>query len=171
MGKYLHKSKPKGNILNRVAAVLFCLTLFLTYLVTGLYARYTTSGRSGDNARVAKFSIEGEEMLSQTIEADLIPGESKTANLVIHNESEVAVEYTIDVTNVTINLPLSLRMEKTGSSPTVATNGTTFTAQWLPGSHRDKYELRIDWDKEKTDSDWMGKVDYITVTVTAKQID
>ncbi len=170
MGKYLHKSKPKGNILNRVAAVLFCLTLFSTYLVAGLYARYTTSAQSDNNARVAKFSIVGEDALLQTIEADLIPGGSETAKLVIHNESEVAVEYTIAVTNETNNLPLSFRMEKKGSSPAVATNGTTLTAQQLPGSHTDNYELRINWNEEKTDPAWMGKVDYITVAVTATQI-
>ncbi len=172
MRKCLHKSKPKGNILCRAAAVLFCLTLVSTYLVTGLFARYSTSGQSADSARVAKFSISGDEKLSTGIEVKLIPGGSESANLVINNNSEVAVEYTIVVTNVTENLPLSFRMEKPDSSLVSVQSGTPFTAEQLPGSHTDKYVLHIDWTEGDNDPEkWMGMVDYITVTVTATQID
>ncbi len=172
MGKYLFKSQK--NIPMRIAAVLLCLTLFSTYLVTGLFARYTTSAQGSDHARVAKFSIQGSGALSRSIEASLFPGESQTATLIIENNSEVAVEYTVAVTNVTNNLPLSFRMVKEGASPTVDTNGTTFTARQIPGSHTDKYTLYIDWKADNDgnrDPDWMGKVDYITVTLTAVQID
>ncbi len=171
MGKYLHKNKTQMNIPIRVAAVLLCLTLFSTYLVCGLCARYATSVQSSDHANVAKFSITGSGTLLQPIEAGLVPGESKSVTLVIHNESEVAVEYTIAVTNVTKNLPLSFRMEKTGDSPAVAADGTTFTAQQLPGSHDDSYTLYIDWAAADNDLARMGMADYITVTVTAAQID
>ncbi len=172
MGKYLFKSQK--NIPMRIAAVLLCLTLFSTYLVTGLFARYTTSAQGGDHARVAKFSFEGSGELLQSIEASLFPGESQTATLIIENNSEVAVEYTVAVTNVTNNLPLSLRMEKIEASSTVDINGTTFTVQQIPGNHIDMYTLYIDWEAttdEDRDPDWMGKVDYIAVTVTAVQID
>lgn len=172
MGKYLFK--PQKNIPMRIAAALLCLTLLSSYLVTGLFARYTTSVQYSDNARVAKFSIQGSGTLLQSIEAGLYPGESKAATLIIENNSEVSVEYTVSVTNVTNNLPLSFRMVKEGSSPTVDANGTTFTAQQIPGNHTDRYTLYIDWaaatDKDR-DPDWMGKVDYITVKVTAAQID
>ncbi len=172
MGKYL--LKPQKNIPMRIAAVLLCLALFSTYLVTGLFARYTTSAQGSDHARVAKFSIQGSGELLQSIEASLFPGESKAVTLVIENNSEVAVEYTVAVTNVTNNLPLSFRMVKEESSPILVANGTTFTAQQIPGDHIDKYTLYIDWEAENDenrDPDWMGKVDYITVTVTAAQID
>ncbi len=172
MGKC--KNKTQMNIPIRVAAVLLCLTLFSTYLVSGLFARYATSTQGSDHARVARFSIQGSGELSQSIEASLCPGGSKTAALILENKSEVAVEYTITVTNVTNNLPLSFRMEKEGSSPALETNGTTFTAQQIPGSHTDRYTLYIDWEvktEEDRDPAWMGKVDYIKVTVTAAQID
>lgn len=171
MGKYLRKSKASINIPIRVAAVLLCLTLFSTYLVSGLFARYATSAQSSDHARVAKFSITGSGSLSQPIAASLIPGETTAATLIIQNDSEVAVEYTVTITNVTNNLPLHFRLEKEGASPTVQTNGTALTDQQIPGSHTDKYTLFIDWDAADNDPAWMGMVDYITVTVTAAQID
>lgn len=171
MGKYVHENKIKMNISVRVAAVLLCLTLFSTYLVAGLFARYATSAQSNGNARVAKFSIAGGGMLSQSIEASLIPGESGTETIEIQNNSEVAVEYTVAVTNETENLPLSFRMEKEGTSSAVAVNGTPFTDQQLPGSHTDRYTLYIDWKAEDNDPARMGMVDRITVTVTAAQID
>lgn len=171
MGNHFPKNKTKGNLLIRVAAVLFCLTLFSTYIVAGLLARYSTSTQSGDYARVAKFSIEGSGKLLQALEVAIFPGEEAPADLVITNNSEVAVEYTVTVTNETNNLPLIFRMGKADSEPKPIGDGTAFTDQQLPGSHTDKYTLYIEWPAEKNDLSLMGMVDYITVTVTATQID
>lgn len=133
MRKDHHKRKTKMNIPVRAAAVLLCLTLASTYFVSGLFARYSTSDQSGGNARVARFSfnggigenIGGKMILSQLIEADLIPGGSEEVPLIIENNSEVAVEYTIDVTNETNNLPLQLSIgDKTGSSVTSPAQGS-----------------------------------------------
>jgi len=170
MGKYQHKNKTKMNIPICIAAVLLCLALFSTCFVSGLFARYAASTQSGDDARVARFSIEGECTLWNTIDASLIPGESKTVKIDINNDSEVALEYTVTVANETNNLPLELRMEKTGGAGPADTD-TTFTGQWLPGSHTDKYTLYIKWDEDKNDPALMGMVDYIKVTVMAAQID
>ncbi len=179
MGKRLRESRIKRNIPICVAAVLLCLTLFSAYLVTSLFARYTTSAQSSDQARVAKFSIKGGDKFSTPITADLIPGEYKKVYLDIKNDSEVAVEYTLEVTNETQNLPLSFRMVKDdGSSelPDVHTSGDyiTYTEQKLPGSHTDEYMLVIDWlasEDEDRDPNMIGMVDHIKVTVTAAQTD
>ncbi len=186
MGRHPRTDQAKRNIPIRVAAVLFCLTLLSTYLVTGLFARYTSSAEGGDHARVAKFSIQGKltqdgATFKQSIEAGLAPGDSNPATILIENNSEVAVEYTITVKNETNNLPLSFRMEKGSSSPDVTRDGATFTAQQLPGDHTDKYTLYIEWPKPEGDGkeqenrekelSRMGMVDHITVTVTAAQID
>lgn len=169
MGK--HQNKPKRNIPLRVAALLFYLTLCTTYLVSGLFARYTASSQSGDQARVAKFSIRGGDALSQTIQADVTPGPSTDVSLVIFNESEVAVEYTVEVAQVTNNLPLSLSLANQDGAPILTQNGTQFTARQLPGNHTDKYSLKIEWTNTGNDLALMGMVDHITVTVTATQID
>lgn len=177
MGKYLRKSKRKMNIPIRVAAVLLCLVLFSTCLVSGLFARYAIGAQSSDQARVAKFSIEGSCELSQPMEASLIPGGAEDATLIIQNNSEVSVEYTITVTNVTNNLPLSFRMEKAGASPAVQAGGSTLTDRQTPGGHTDQYTLHIEWPEPADDAakiedlERMGMVDYVMVTVTAAQID
>jgi len=173
MGRHQPKKQIQKNIPIRVAALLFCMTLLSTYFVAGLFARYTTSAQSSDHARVATFSISGGEYLSETvtIEANLFPDNGKDVNLVIQNDSEVAVEYKIEVTNVTNNLPLSFSMEKKGSSPDITGNGTTFTAQQIPGNHIDSYTLKIKWPTDDGNLALMGMVDYITVTVMATQID
>lgn len=171
MGKYLHQSKPKVNIPVRIAAVLFCLTLFSTYLVGGLFARYTASGQSGDEARVAKFSIEGSGTLSQSIVQDFKPGDSEELTFTITNNSEVAVEYTVTAAIETKNLPLSMSMKK--GDATVA--GATHTETQLPGSHTNTYTLHIEWNKDAANAKdpdmYMGRVDYISIKVTAVQID
>jgi len=171
MGKYFHKNKTKMNIPVCAAAVLLCLALVTTYFVSGLFARYAASAQSSDNARVARFSIEGEGVFSQPIEASLIPGDSAEAELIIKNNSEVAVEYTVKVTNVTKNLPLQFSVERSGTAPDVQGNDITFTEEKFPGSHTDTYTLHINWLKSDGDIDRMGMVDYIDVTVIATQID
>lgn len=177
MGRALHQNRTPKNIPIRVAAVLFCLTLLSVYLVTGLFARYSTTAQSSDQARVAAFSIQGGGALSKTIKAEVAPNGSGTVTLAIHNKSEVAVEYTIVVDNETNNLPLKFALTKTDATsttpnPVANENSTTFTAQQIPGDHTDKYTLTINWPKETTDDlALMGMVDHVTVTVTATQID
>jgi len=171
MGKYFHKNKTKMNIPVCAAAVLLCLALVTTYFVSGLFARYAASGQGSDNARAAKFSVEGGGVFSQPVVADFTPGDFIESEFSVQNNSEVAVEYTIEVTNVTKNLPLQLSMGKESSAPAVQKNDITFTEQKLPGSHTDNYTLRIEWPEKNNDSTLMGKVDYILVTVTATQID
>lgn len=128
---------------------------------------------------MAKFSITGAGALSQPIAAELVPGGSQEIKLSIKNDSEVAVAYTVTVTNVTKNLPLTFNLVAGNASPAALEtqaneDGATFTAQQLPGSHTDEYLLTISWPTD-ADADsslaMMGMVDHITVTVTAAQID
>ncbi|MBR6669426.1 MAG: hypothetical protein IKL31_01610 [Ruminococcus sp.] len=50
------ESRSKLNIPLQLAAVLICLTLISIYLVSGLYARYTTKHTTPTTAAVAEFS-------------------------------------------------------------------------------------------------------------------
>ncbi len=172
--------KVKGNIFMRIAAVLFCATLFSMYLVSGLYARYTTSTINNDSARVAEFNITQEGTFFEAFEANIIPGETQGADLTITNKSEVAMEYTLTVTNVTGNLePLKFTLYSVDGTITPVSsesheNGISkYGVTQIPGEHTDKYRLNIIWepsDKEKA-LESMGMVDYITVSVTATQVD
>ncbi len=173
------KRKVKVNIFMCTAAALLCATLFSMHLVGGLYAKYATGTRDSDSARVAAFSIEQEGTIFDTIEADVAPGTTQSAELTITNKSEVAMEYTLTVTNTTGNItPLKFKLRADGATPSVATesyeNGISInSACQIPGDHTDKYFLDIVWEPgdNEEDLEFIGMVDYITVSVTAAQID
>ncbi len=171
----------KVNIFMCMAALLLCATLFSMHLTGGLYARYTAGTGGSDGARVAEFSITQEGTIFQHIVADVIPGETESVKLIIKNDSEVAMEYTLKVTNVTGNIaPLKFKLKPAdANTPAVTTesydNGISInSAVRIPGNHTENYKLNIVWDKnenEEKDLALIGMVDYITVSVTATQID
>jgi len=170
----------KLNILMYTVAILLCATLFSTYLVGGLYARYTTNMNDSDSANVAAFNIKQEGTIFDTIETTITPGATQSVNLTITNKSEVAMEYTLTVKNVTGNIePLKFVLKSAdGSISPVPTeshkNGISINSvQQIPGEHTDDYILNIVWEPSDEEDALarIGMVDYITVSVTATQID
>lgn len=86
-----------GGIILRAALVLFVLILLSVHLMGGLFAKYSSSGKGGDDARVAKFQV------NVTGEQDAISircGENDNGSytITIENESEVAVHYDLSLT-------------------------------------------------------------------------
>ena len=82
-----------GGILIRVALVLAVLALLCVHLMGGLFAKYTTSGKGGDDARVAKFQVNVTgDAKDMTITAAENPA-TGTYEITIRNDSEVAVRY------------------------------------------------------------------------------
>ncbi len=177
----MRKRNVKLNILMCTVSVLLCATLFSMHLVGGLYAKYTAGASGSDGARVAAFSITQDGTIFHTIEADVIPGTVQVAELTVTNDSEVAMAYTLTVKNETGNLtPLKFKlMPADAATPSVTTesyeNGISMnTACQIPGEHTDKYTLNIVWEpsaNEEDDLALIGMVDYITVSVTATQMD
>ncbi len=174
MRENLHRNTPKLNIPLCIASVIFCLTLFSTYFVSGLYARYTSTGQAGSSARVAVFSVKGGDALTKPIVAELVPGETVTKTLIIANNSEVAVDYKIEVKNNTENLPLIFYVAKdTEEQPTSVEMQPEilFTDSAAAGKGESRYTLYIEWESHEDNLENIGKVDQILVTVTATQAD
>ena len=106
MAKYL--KKPKKNIAMNIAMVLFCLTVASTYLVSGLFARYTSSATGSASARVMKFgnltlTETGDFLLdehgNQTNEMMIIPGiPIQKQAFVSYSGSEAATFVFVEVT-------------------------------------------------------------------------
>ncbi len=175
------KRSGKLNIFLCVAAALFCATLFSAHFTGGLYARYTTKSTGSDSARVAAFRITQEGTIFEEIEANVTPGTTESVTLTIKNNSEVVVDYTLTVTNVTGNIaPLKFKLQAKDSNTQSVTaetheNGISVNkVRRAPGNHTDVYTLLIVWEKsdnEETDLAYVGLVDYITVSVTATQVD
>lgn len=169
----------KLNILMCTVAFLLCATLFSIHFTSNLYARYITTDIDDNNARVAKFEITYKgTVFENNITADIKPDENENVTLIIENKSEVAVEYTLEVTNVTKNLPLKFKLEPKGSAPEFDLKNEpsedikTTKARQIAGNHTDEYILKIIWDKNNANNiDFVGMVDHLTVSVTVTQID
>ena len=90
----------KVNIPIRIASVMLCLVLFSLYMTSGMLAKYTTGGNGKGNGRVAKFSVtatdrgESEYVFDQA-QAEEQPDEYGNYSVIVKNDSEVAVRYTI----------------------------------------------------------------------------
>ena len=175
------KRQTKVNAVVCTIAVLLCATLCSTFLVGGLYARYTTN--ASNSARVAAFNIEAEGVLFQTIEAKVKPGDTQDATLTINNNSEVAVECSIAINKVTNNLPdMTFALAEPNGDTTATTlaegggtGASAFSPFQIPAGGKAEYILKIHWEPDtgtpKNDLARMGMVDHVTISVTTTQID
>ena len=153
--------KPHAIVL-RAAAVLLILVLFTTSIVSGRYARYTSSATGHDSARVAKFRVTEEGIDGQMIKVSIAPGQTVKHEIIVHNDSEVAIAYSVIADNKHQNLPLTISVsdgKTTGSSVTLDP-GVTKTVN-----------LQIYWDETKNEDKYIGMVDTIHLVLTAAQID
>lgn len=164
------RKRAKINLPMAVACVLLCLTLFSIHLTSGLYARYVSKGEGSDDSRVAQFNVtENIGSLSTELLFELEPGPHEYVISVI-NGSEVAVGYTIAVSNRTKNIPLQFEV-RTKESANGETTLDSFEKEFVMASNSVKhFVLRIYWDPENAD-EFMGMVDLIDITLKAVQKD
>lgn len=164
------RKKVKINFPMAVASVLLCLTLFSIHLTSGLYARYVSKGEGSDNSRVAQFNVtETSDDLTAELLFELEPG-THEYEISVSNKSEVAVGYTIAVSNRTKNIPLQFEV-RTKESANGETTLDSFEKEFVMASNSESiFVLRIYWDPENAD-EFMGMVDLIDITLKAVQKD
>lgn len=162
------KQRRPANKMLRAAAILLCLVAASLYLVTGLYARYTTSTTGSDGARVAKFEVAtgGDILMSNPFQVTMKPGETQRRTVTVQNNSEVAVTCILTAENTTGNLPLELSWHKKGES--LETNTFDMAAT---ESAVHTYELSIHWPEDQKDVSFNREVDHLVVTILCQQID
>lgn len=88
-----------GDMVVRVALLLLCLVMVSAYMTSGLLARYTTSAQASDTARVAKFDVQVTGT-PQNVEINASVSSSGVYHITITNQSEVAVQYTLAVSDI-----------------------------------------------------------------------
>lgn len=156
----------------RTAAVLLILVMMTTSIVSGRYARYTSSATVSDSARVAKYDVSVKAITGDQIVLD--PNSSNTAsyNFSVTSGSEVTVEY-----DLLIELPQALQegivlslAQGEGNIPLTKTDNTytaenagTFTPQG--GTH--SYILTFTADLP-IGADQLNNV---AIRVNARQVD
>ena len=157
--------KTKMNIPMCLAAILLCLTLFSFHLRGGLYARYTTSDSGEDAGRVARFDVsEDGAYFSKNLLIETAPGKVER-EIVVTNNSEVAVAYTVTIKNTTKNIPYSFSVND--SEPML--NECSVTCYLKPNS-TEGISIVAEWAEEGA-LKYMGMVDLITLTISAQQVD
>lgn len=87
-----------GSLMIRVALILLCLVMISIHLMGGMYAKYTTKGSGGDDARVAKFDVDITGDPVDLVVSCTENPQTGTYKITVDNISEVAVRYTISVT-------------------------------------------------------------------------
>jgi hypothetical protein len=121
------------------------------------YAKYVDSQGELSRAGVAIFDVnDGLEDKSFTLSvsaADVKGG--MTSNILVTNSGEVAIRYTVQVENITNNLPLAFSCETARIGPNEQTN----------------YQISISYtgEEEGLSTTYCGMVDLIRVTVTIEQ--
>lgn len=165
-------NKAKLNIPMFAALILLLLTMITTHMTSGLYARYTAQASGSDSARVAKFAV------SSTVTANEDKTDEYTHTLVVHNGSEVAVEYSVEVV---MDEHLSVTIGEETKTLTGEETSVTFTDDsWklAPGANSNGIGMKLaisDWsgltdpneDKNKEEHVTLG----FTVNIIAVQMD
>lgn len=166
----MQEARQKENKIIYAAIVLLSLVLVSFWLLSNMYARYTTQTEGSDSARVAKFNVTETGTATQRVKIDdAYPGFEKTYDVSVTNNSEVALDYVMEIKNKYENLPLQFQMlnnendEITSKSETIA--ATDHEAH--------SYKLKINWQKnaESQNPDYAGKTDVIEITLKAVQKD
>lgn len=181
------KLKPHYPIfVFRIAALLVCLVLITTYLLSGAYSKFYTSASGGDSARVAHFSPSFN--FNKIIVSDQLPGYSKEIPFKVKNTSgdkasEVAMKYKI-VLKTTGNIPLIFTLLDDGER-------TTLQAWNCDGISGDKtyeytsdslvfgvgtketvqYKLKIEWPEAQNNARFSGMTDAVYLSAEFEQID
>lgn len=185
------KLKPHYPVLVfRIAALLACLTLITTYLLSGAYSKFFSGTSGGDSARVARFSPKFTSDKIITVN-NQIPGYNDKISFTVQNfsgdkKSETAMKYKI-VLKTTGNIPLAFTLQD--SSDTIL---KTWDCDGISGKREyeytnsllvfgvgtqkiDEYKLKIEWpsgkNDAKNDAQFSGMTDAVYLSVEFEQID
>ena len=136
---------------------------------------------SGDTARVAKFVFSDDAQAQMTATLDLTgikPGTSKDFVVSVTNQSgdqvcETSMRYHLEVRTKYGSLPLTftVKNQQTSESKTASIVTTTASdiAAGAPTTHT--YTITVAWPANEDAYEFANKIDIVTVTVVADQID
>ncbi len=180
--------KSRTPVVLYVGVILLCVTLLLTYLVMGIYARYSTKASTGDSANVAAWVFELTGEGSTAFSFDLTdmnsPGDTKEIAFYITNTKNTRVCEVDQAYNVIVestgNLPFTYTL--TAAAPAVGTAAAVGVASglgvaaengMLPAaeSATHTYTLTISWPADLNSFTLHEEVDLVSVTVESVQVD
>ena len=187
--------KYQKNWMLRAAAVLLCMVLISTWMLSGLMARYASGGSGNDSARTAAFVFhlqDGEETRYIDLSGITRPGDSKSYTFIVSNAdadivSEVAESYHIEI-QMNGSLPLIATVKKQADNNSLIelsmpVQGTTVEKPIIQNAKGGTFEaarnqeatyiLTVTWPEGQNDVKYANGsgVAEVILTVTAEQAD
>lgn len=155
-----------STIVYRITAVMICLVLFSSWLMSGLLARYITSDESSDSARVAAFINPEEDVTFDVTVESITPSNSVIiVPIVIDNsKGETAITVKLEKTVIgelpdsTISYSADVIDTEIDVNAKTKTNANIYI----------KFNFNENLDNNFIYSNQIG---YVTITVTCVQID
>lgn len=119
----LHKS---GNVMMRLASMLFVLVLVSTCMLAGLLARYTVTSSGADGARVAGFSVNAvNDAENSSHLLDFGAAEPLAIYAIdFQNKSETAVRYSV-ILRLSEALPAGIEVELSDTKDSTSKTSTS----------------------------------------------
>ena len=169
----------------RIAALLACLTLMTTYLLSGAYSKFFSGASGGDGARVARFSPEFTS--AKVLAFEKTPGYNAEIGFSVQNYSddslpETAMKCKI-VLKTTGNIPLTFTLTDSSENPlqTWECDGTSGKKLYeysdsslvfsMGVKQSQAYKLKAEWKSDKKDARFSGMTDAVYVEAVFEQID
>lgn len=187
----MEKKRDISSLVLGIFAALLFLTLLSTWLVSNMYARYTTEASDGDGARVAAYVFQLKEDSSSAV-LNLAgikkPGDTQNCTFTVTNKngnmiSEVAQSYTIKL-EVEGSMPITCEIEENDSGKQVCQSGNTeglnekasisSEIKLLAGEAYTKtYKITAVWPDKYNDEKYASAsgTSVVRLTVDAQQLD
>ncbi len=148
------KQNKKINFLT-IAKLILVFVIITIYPMSNIYARYISKDSLKQDATVAKFDVSESFVAEESFPVSIKPGEQVNREILINNNSDVAILLTISVENITNNLPLTF-------------NGVN--QEILPNTKK-TVTVGVVWDGSNSSPEYAEKVDVIKLIIRAEQID
>lgn len=155
-----------STIVYRITAVMICLVLFSSWLMSGLLARYITSDEASDSARVAAFINPEEDVTFDVTVESITPSNSVIIVPVVIDNSKGETAITVKLEKTVIGeLPdstISYSVDVIDTEKDVNAKTKTNANIYI------KFNFNESLDNNFIYSNQIG---YVTITVTCVQID
>ena len=179
------QTNQKRNIPMCLAALLLCLTMVSLYLVSGLFAKYTTESDSSDSARVAAFVFDVNDTTNHFFDVSTVnaPGKQAVFRFSITNKngsvvSEVAEQYQISAA-IHGSLPLTVTITDASNAEVITfheptsdqdTSSVMAFQAGQPGTH--VYTLTVSWPEGEKNLQYANAgLSEIELRISAWQVD
>ena len=188
----------KTNKMMRIASVLLVAVLLTTCVISGTFAKYTTTSTAEATAKIAKWQIDftkkdGEtqeftfdlfatvnDTLNGNDETDvaderIAPGTEGSFKIEFTNNSEVNVQYFMESFTISEGAPADLKFCTTEDGTYVAASAFAATINKTTVNMNNKGELTVYWmwdfGEDRVDNAYSALDVTVTAKVTVEQVD